>query len=526
MASSDAATTAASVASHTAEERATALLATLSSADEPTSARASAVKLRALVGSPDAADYVLRSYTELFGSIEVLLDDRSGVRARRRRRSASSARVQARAPRVRRLAPPRGAHALRPARAPAERPAAAGRGRCCSRRCTVRAAAAPERAAAAVLPFLPELLGCVQSCSGSSTSRAPRGAAAAARDARATRDGGGGAPAFAELVDLLLGWALDPRSSARTHLRGVGGQLGPLWAASALFAVGLMQSVDDVERLHLPTARTRRTAPPRDGPQLGCVRVFCAAASGLGRYAQLAEQPAPTARLPACLNAAVREPEADGGGGDDEDEEDGGLLPPLLSAAGRTFAAVATDCVATLSRVLRGGFAPHHAAAVRLIHVQLADGASSSAVLRALSLHLAVLRAQQGALPPTAAHDLTRADSPLLRLRRHPSPAVVGALLATHRQLILGAHATNQAVSSILLQAILSRLEGDRGADARRRRRRTRRRRRAHRRRRHRRHRRRRRRRRCRVRRRRGGGRRRALRRRRRGRGGAARGVT
>ena len=71
---------ASSQASHTAEERATALLATLSSADEPTSARASAaVKLRALVASPDAADYVLRSYTELFGSIEVLLDDRSGV---------------------------------------------------------------------------------------------------------------------------------------------------------------------------------------------------------------------------------------------------------------------------------------------------------------------------------------------------------------------------------------------------------------------------------------------------------------
>ena len=413
-----------------AEERATALLATLSSADEPTSARASAaVKLRALVASPDAADYVLRSYTELFGSIEVLLDDRSGVV---RAQAAASLGILGAC-----LKPELHAFAgwlLHAAHTRSGRPERLPSGQLLPSPWSLLLSALHEcvqqlhreRAAAAVLPFLPELLGCVQSMLRELHEPSLLAAllpllATLARPetAAAVR------PHFAELVDLLLGWALDPRSASGANERiceALGGQLGPLWAASAPFAVGLMHKlVDDVERLHLPDGAhaSDGAATAQWAAQLGrFVRVFCAAASGLGpRYAQLAEQPALTARLLACLNAAVREPKADGDGGD-EDEEDGRLRPPLLSAAGRTFAAVATDCVATLSRLLRGGFAPHHAAAVRLIHVQLADGASSSAVLRALSLHLAVLRAQQGALPPTAAHDLTRADSPLLRLRR------------------------------------------------------------------------------------------------------------
>ena len=105
---------------------------------------------------------------------------------------------QARAPRVRRLAPPRGAHALRPARAAAERPAAAepvvaaalGAAR-------VRAAAAPRARGGrrAAVPARAPRLRAVDA-PGAPRAVAPRGAAAAARDARATRDGGGGAPAL------------------------------------------------------------------------------------------------------------------------------------------------------------------------------------------------------------------------------------------------------------------------------------------------------------------------------------------
>ena len=364
MASSDAATTAASVASHTAEERATALLATLSSADEPTSARASAaVKLRALVGSPDAADYVLRSYTELFGSIEVLLDDRSGVV---RAQAAASLGILGAC-----LNPssalPAGSSTRRTRAPAAERLPAASccrvRGRCCSRRRTSAQQLHRERAAAAVLPFLPKLLGCVQSMLRE-LHEPPLLAALLPLLATLARPETAAAvcPHLAELVDLLLGWALDPRSASGANERiceALGGQLGPLWAASAPFAVGLMHKlVDDVERLHLPDGAhaSDGAAAAQWAAQLGrFVRVFCAAASGLGpRYAQLAEQPALTARLLACLNAAVREPEGDGDGGDDE-EDDGRLRPPLQSAEGRTFAAVATDCVATLSRLLRGG---------------------------------------------------------------------------------------------------------------------------------------------------------------------------
>ena len=99
----------------------------------------------------------------------------------------------------------------------------------------------------------------------------------------------------------------------------------------------------------------------------------------------------------------------------------------------------------------------HHAAAVRLIHVQLADGASSSAVLRALSSTSRCYARGKGA----AADGGARPHPSRLAAAPAAPPPVAGRRRAAHpcRQLILGAHATNQAVSSILLQAILSRLK-------------------------------------------------------------------
>ena len=277
-----------------AEERATALLATLSSADEPTSARASAaVKLRALVASPDAADYVLRSYTELFGSIEVLLDDRSGVV---RAQAAASLGILGAC-----LKPELHAFAgwlLHAAHTRSGRPERLPSGQLLPSPWSLLLSALHEcvqqlhreRAAAAVLPFLPELLGCVQSMLRELHEPSLLAAllpllATLARPetAAAVR------PHFAELVDLLLGWALDPRSASGANERiceALGGQLGPLWAASAPFAVGLMHKlVDDVERLHLPDGAhaSDGAAAAQWAAQLGrFVRVFCAAASGLG----------------------------------------------------------------------------------------------------------------------------------------------------------------------------------------------------------------------------------------------------
>ena len=166
-----------------------------------------------------AADYVLRSYTELFGSIEVLLDDRSGVV----RAQAGVARHHWRGPAARERLLPRRTRSGRPERRRAASCCRA-RGRCCSRRCTRRAAAAPR---ARVLPV---------------PARAPRLRAVDARELHepsSRRCCRCATLARPETAPTAAGLSGPPRLGARpalgvrrqrAHLRAA---LGPLWAASA-----------------------------------------------------------------------------------------------------------------------------------------------------------------------------------------------------------------------------------------------------------------------------------------------------
>ncbi|KOO31638.1 protein smg- isoform a, partial [Chrysochromulina tobinii] len=167
-------------------------------------------------------------------------------------------------------------------------------------------------------------------------------------------------PHFPEVVDFLLGWALEPRSPLAlcSDINTTLGSLRTLWAHSEGFGLRLARHLlDDLEGLPAepptppPAARHHTTAlAPRLTRFAGC---FGAVVRGLGStYAAAAEQPELTGRCLHCL--ATRLP-----------IHVTAAAPPATSAADLT--AFAEDTILTIAEALRGRVAPHHAAASRIL---------------------------------------------------------------------------------------------------------------------------------------------------------------
>ena len=293
-------------------------------------------------------------------------------------------------------------------------------------------------------------------------------------------------PHFAGIVDALLGWSLDPsaqESSACEPVNATLCQLGELWGGSEVFGQGLLNNlITDMEAFRPePLAARLHGAPSAISLRRLSRFAACAAAvaGGLGRrYGVLPDQPALSARFLACLELhlpnAVAAIEV---GGSDEN---------VLAVATR-FLETARDSVLSLATSLRQGFTPHHAAASRLLLGQLGRGARISSVLRVLRCHMALLELQGSALLPHSALALLATDAPtsvsaahtpevglerrpeggasivgagtgcrpLAELRLHNEPAVLAAVLATHRYLLLGPN-TSSAAASVLLQGMLA----------------------------------------------------------------------
>ena len=263
---------------------------------------------------------------------------------------------------------------------------------------------------------------------------------------------------FAELVDQLLGWALDESAPAAlcAELNDAISHFGALWACNSPFGLTIARHlVDDLEALPPEPLPPIPPPPPRGAmpmsiqiaPKLArFVGCFSAVVGGLGwRFVSAPDHAVLVGRCLGCL--AVRVPAALEA-----------MQAPSTSAS--DFVAFADAAVMRLAATLRAKMAPHHSLAARVLIAPLhakPPGARTPATLHALKQHLRLLTLQGNAIPANAAHELLASDSPLPALWLHPEREVTSALIATHRALLCGAH-TSSAAAAVLLQGLLAEL--------------------------------------------------------------------
>ena len=267
------------------------------------------------------------------------------------------------------------------------------------------------------------------------------------------------APHFAELVDQLLGWALDASSpqSVATEVNSCLMSVRSLWAANEALAVSIAQHlVDDLESLpeepppmlsHPEGARSGGGLQPmQHAPHLirfvSCLNAIVGA-SGRG-FASAQEN---ASLVPRCLAVLAHRVPA----------EVLAASPPFTSAS--ELLAVGSDCVLLLANIFRSRMAPHHQPAARVLFAPLAlPGVSNATVVAVLEKHDILLRCHGSGLTAAAAQMLTSYISPLPRLwLSHPTPDVCASLLGTHRLLLCGRQ-TSSACASVLMQGLLAEL--------------------------------------------------------------------
>lgn len=289
-------------------------------------------------------------------------------------------------------------------------------------------------------------------------------------------------PRFVPIVDLLLGWALDPSSPAAAcrQLANALCRFETLWKAAEPFGSSVVATLarDIQGEAHRVSAAAEAAADASaangaaGAGKLSLVaarrlerlsEAYGALAFGLGRDLFLG------AARGADLTFAVLGGLLEAGAWlcPASEARQGAALPAADAAS---FVAAASDCVFMLADTLRTAFAPHHAngAALLLLHLRTAaSGGNSSvealpsgSVAHTLGLLNRLMLAQGAALPTAAPrHFLGGAEvargvpSPLPALRLRSEPAVLSKLLAAHRHILLHASAP---VSAALHQGLLA----------------------------------------------------------------------
>ncbi len=321
------------------------------------------------------------------------------------------------------------------------------------------------KAAGCIAPFLPDLAGCARALL---ERMADPSLLTAFLPLLCTLGGGaeyahGVRDHFAPMVDVILAWTLAPTAdpALASAISTNFAELGHAWAGAANFGAGLLGS------LTADAERTLAACAPSDGGGGGdmagidrahrILGVISAVLAGLGpaSFGALPDAPALAARSIAVLEihvaAACVAGRRDLGGSALELAE--GVVALLSGALGPKFAEIAISAISLLVR--------------RISHDPDDASGTAAAQLRRLA---EMINAQGSSLPAGAAHHFTgdATTAPFLRLRLHPDPAVVGALLGAYSAILAGgSHAAPVLVQGIIseLRQVLVELSADTAED-------------------------------------------------------------
>eukprot|EP01018_Ginkgo_biloba_P002890 Gb_14475 [translate_table: standard] len=247
---------------------------------------------------------------------------------------------------------------------------------------------------------------------------------------------------FADIVDLLLGWALLPDLSEtdRCLITDEFLQFQKLWVGNLQLSLNLLSKfLGDMEVLAQDTMPGTPQQLRRLLALVSCfVAVLQATASGVLEV-----------NLLECIIAPLQE-----------------MLPRLLtclSMAGRKFGNAkwmkeSSRCLILLADILREWFANFYPAARDILLQSLetknaavpgAHALSPNQVQAVLKTNLHLMSAQRLALLPSAVHKILQMDSLFTRLRLHPNHLVTGVVAATY--LFVLRHGSNEVVSQAIV---------------------------------------------------------------------------
>ena len=187
---------------------------------------------------------------------------------------------------------------------------------------------------------------------------------------------------FSDLVDQLLGWALDVNSPASVcaEVNAALRSFGDLWAMNEEFGLTIARHlVDDLEALAPePLPNVGRGPILQQAPRLSrFVGCLSAVVVGLGpKFVNAADQNTLTSRCLACL--ANRVPS----------EAGAAQQSPMTSAS--ELCELSADLVMQLGKVLRGKLSPHHQLAARVVLAPLhasITGVHTHTILKCLERH-------------------------------------------------------------------------------------------------------------------------------------------